>query len=120
MAQPALLRLMADAPPALCSILNPAREAILPPIRSEIFGLQHFADHGRTMRFILLRVSADQALALAAPLCAPLLAQLLLPRQSLPWTTLASQTCFVIPLLREQMVATTPSSSASALRHGSD
>jgi len=75
---------------------------------------------GRTMRFILLRVSADQALALAAPLCAPLLAQLLLPRQSLPWTTLASQTCFVIPLLREQMVATTPSSSASALRHGSD
>lgn len=40
---------MADAPPALCSILNPAREAILPPIRSEIFGLQHFADHGRSL-----------------------------------------------------------------------
>jgi cyclic beta-1,2-glucan synthetase len=49
MAQPELRRLIVDAPQALCEILDGTRGAVLPPIRSEIFGLQRFAQHGRSL-----------------------------------------------------------------------
>lgn len=44
-----LLRLIPDAPQALCDILGHAPGAIEPPIRSEIFGTQRFAQHGRSL-----------------------------------------------------------------------
>ena len=44
-----LLRLVPDAPQALCDMLNPLRGALEPPVRSEIFGLQRFAQHGRSL-----------------------------------------------------------------------
>ena len=44
-----LLRLVADAPPSLRDILDGARGAIEPPIRSEIFGPDRFAQHGASL-----------------------------------------------------------------------
>ena len=44
-----LLSLIPDAPPSLGNILDPARGPLQPPIRSEIFGLQRFAQHGRSL-----------------------------------------------------------------------
>ena len=44
-----LLRLIPDAPQALCDVLSQTQGAIEPPIRSEIFGLQRFAQHGRSL-----------------------------------------------------------------------
>jgi cyclic beta-1,2-glucan synthetase len=38
-----------DAPPELCEILNHRHGAIQSPIRSEIFGPQRFAQHGRSL-----------------------------------------------------------------------
>ncbi len=49
MAHGELLRLLPDASQALCAILDSARAAVQPPIRSEIFGLQRFAQHGRSL-----------------------------------------------------------------------
>nr|MDP2192315.1 glucoamylase family protein [Rhodoferax sp.] len=49
MALPELLSLIAAAPPALCDILDSTRGPVQPPIRSEIFGLQRFAQHGRSL-----------------------------------------------------------------------
>ncbi len=49
MAQSELLRLLPDAPQALLDILDGARGLLQPPIRSEIFGLQRFAEHGRSL-----------------------------------------------------------------------
>ena len=49
MAQAELLRLVPDAPPALRGILDGTRGPVQPPIRSEIFGLQRFAQHGRSL-----------------------------------------------------------------------
>ncbi len=49
MAQPELLRLVPDAPQALRDILDPSRGPVEAPIRSEIFGLQRFAQHGRSL-----------------------------------------------------------------------
>jgi cyclic beta-1,2-glucan synthetase len=49
MAASDLLRLLPDAPQALLSILEGAQGAVQPPIRSEIFGLQRFAQHGRSL-----------------------------------------------------------------------
>ena len=49
MAQPELLRLLPQARPALASILDGGRGPIEPPIRSEIFGPQRFAQHGRSL-----------------------------------------------------------------------
>ena len=49
MAQSELLRLVPDAPPALCGILTSARGPVPPPIRSDIFGAQRFAEHGRSL-----------------------------------------------------------------------
>ena len=49
---------------------------------------------GRTMRFILMRASPADALEASAPRGA----QLLAPGQLLHWTTLAPESCFVIPL----------------------
>ena len=49
MGQTALQRLVPDAPQALCAILDSKRGTIEPPIRSEIFGLQRFAQHGRSL-----------------------------------------------------------------------
>jgi cyclic beta-1,2-glucan synthetase len=49
MSQPELLRLIPDAPQALRDILDGARGTVQPPIRSEIFGLQRFAQHGRSL-----------------------------------------------------------------------
>ena len=45
----ALQRLVPEAPQALCSMLDGARGAVQPPIRSEIFGLLRFAQHGRSL-----------------------------------------------------------------------
>ncbi|MDL2336940.1 MAG: glucoamylase family protein, partial [Pseudomonadota bacterium] len=49
MALPELLRLIPDAPQALCDILDGRLGPLEPPIRSEIFGLQRFAQHGRSL-----------------------------------------------------------------------
>ncbi|HEX3141530.1 MAG TPA: carbohydrate-binding protein, partial [Rhizobacter sp.] len=49
MAEPALARLLPEAPQALLRILDGARGPVEPPIRSEIFGLERFAQHGRSL-----------------------------------------------------------------------
>ena len=49
MSQPELRRLIPAASPALCDILDGSRGPVEPPIRSEIFGLQRFAQHGRSL-----------------------------------------------------------------------
>ena len=49
MAGGALLRLVPDAPAGVCAILDGARLVVAPPIRAEIFGLQRFAQHGRSL-----------------------------------------------------------------------
>lgn len=49
MAQPDLLRLVPQAPQALRDILDGALGPLQTPIRSEIFGLQRFAQHGRSL-----------------------------------------------------------------------
>ena len=46
---PGLRELVPDAPGELCDILDPRLGAAQPPIRSEIFGLQRFAQHGRSL-----------------------------------------------------------------------
>ena len=57
----------------------------------------------RSMRFILVRANARAALAMTAALCEPLVAQVLHPGQPLPWTGLATHSCFVIPLLPDEL-----------------
>ena len=49
MAQSELLLLIPEASQALRGILESARGAVQPPIRSEIFGPQRFAQHGRSL-----------------------------------------------------------------------
>ena len=49
MADSELLRVMPDAPRALCDILDSSQGPVQPPIRSEVFGLQRFAQHGRSL-----------------------------------------------------------------------
>ncbi len=49
MAQAELLQLVPDAAPALRGILDAGRGPVPPPIRSEIFGPQRFAQHGRSL-----------------------------------------------------------------------
>ena len=49
MAQARLLRLLPTAPTALRDLLDGAHGAVEAPIRSEIFGLQRFAQHGRSL-----------------------------------------------------------------------
>ena len=49
MAQATLLALVPQASQALREILDAARGPVEPPIRSEIFGLQRFAQHGRSL-----------------------------------------------------------------------
>ncbi len=44
-----LLRLLPEASAALCAILDPARGLLAPPIRSEIFGVERFEQHGRSL-----------------------------------------------------------------------
>ena len=44
-----LRRLLPDAPATLCHILDGARGPLQAPIRSEIFGAQRFAEHGRSL-----------------------------------------------------------------------
>ncbi|MEO6852882.1 MAG: hypothetical protein ABI410_22030, partial [Rhodoferax sp.] len=44
-----LLRLVPSASPILCQMLDGVRGPVQPPIRSEIFGLQRFAQHGRSL-----------------------------------------------------------------------
>ena len=46
---PALLRLVPDATEPLLEILDSARGAVEPPNRSEIFGPERFAQHGRSL-----------------------------------------------------------------------
>ena len=43
------LQLVPGAPQALCAMLDAARGPVQAPIRSEIFGLQRFAQHGRSL-----------------------------------------------------------------------
>ena len=49
MAQPELRQLIQAAPQVLLDILDGARGSVPPPIRSEIFGLQRFAQHGLSL-----------------------------------------------------------------------
>jgi cyclic beta-1,2-glucan synthetase len=49
MAQADVGRLIPEAPRALCQMLAADRGAAEPPIRSEIFGPQRFAQHGRSL-----------------------------------------------------------------------
>src|ERR1700754_1646865 len=49
MTQTDLLRLVPDAPETLRDILDGARGAVEPPNRSEIFGPERFAQHGRSL-----------------------------------------------------------------------
>ncbi|HET7793147.1 MAG TPA: glucoamylase family protein, partial [Rhizobacter sp.] len=49
MADSALARLLPEAPPPLLRILDGERGPVQPPIRSEIFGLERFAQHGRSL-----------------------------------------------------------------------
>ena len=56
------------------------------------------AREGHTMRFILVRATPQAALDAAAASLAGGVAQILLPGQSVGWTGLAAQSCFVIPL----------------------
>jgi len=49
LAQPKLRTLLLDAPELLCQLLERSRGPVLPPIRSEIFGPQRFARHGRSL-----------------------------------------------------------------------
>ena len=44
-----MLGRMPGAPQALCDILDGARGSVQPPIRSEIFGVERFRQHGRTL-----------------------------------------------------------------------
>ena len=49
MSQAELLRLIPDAPAAVYAILDGSRGPLEPPIRSEIFGPQRFAQHGKSL-----------------------------------------------------------------------
>jgi cyclic beta-1,2-glucan synthetase len=49
MAEPALARLLPGAPAGLLRMLDGSRGPVQPPIRSEIFGLERFAQHGRSL-----------------------------------------------------------------------
>ncbi len=49
MAASGLLRLVPASPQSLREMLDGARGPVAPPIRSEIFGLQRFAQHGRSL-----------------------------------------------------------------------
>ena len=49
MAAPELLRLVPDAPAAVVAILDPSRGPLERPNRSEIFGPERFAQHGRSL-----------------------------------------------------------------------
>jgi cyclic beta-1,2-glucan synthetase len=46
---PGLRALIPAATPELCALLDPARGPLQPCIRAEIFGLQRFAEHGRSL-----------------------------------------------------------------------
>ena len=59
MAQAELARLVPSATQALCNILDGTRGLVEPPIRSEIFGLQRFAQHGRSLGETHLAAVAD-------------------------------------------------------------
>ena len=67
---------------------------------------------GRTMRFILLRGDAADAVAATAALGA----QLLRPGQALAWRELPPQSCFAIPLAHDSYTAVPPTRVASALQ----
>ena len=49
MAQPELRRLLPDAPKGLCDILGGTLGPVEPPIRSEVFGPQRFAQHAHSL-----------------------------------------------------------------------
>jgi len=49
MAPRGLQRLLPEAPRALCRMLDPARGALQPPVRAEVFGPGRFAQHGRSL-----------------------------------------------------------------------
>ncbi|MFM2348610.1 MAG: hypothetical protein RL654_3363, partial [Pseudomonadota bacterium] len=49
MSPPDLQRLLPEASPALRDLLGASPDAVLPPIRAEIFGPQRFAQHGRSL-----------------------------------------------------------------------
>ena len=49
MAESALFSLVPGAPQVLCEILNRRRGSVQPPIRSEIFGMDRFSQHGHSL-----------------------------------------------------------------------
>jgi len=68
---------------------------------------------GRTMRFILLRETALEALNASAPVAA----RLLLPGQSLDWPALTQDQCFVIPVSDEREAAGGGPAPDASTRH---
>ena len=44
-----LRRLVPEAPQVVCTLLDPMRGPVEPPIRSEVFGRERFAQHGRSL-----------------------------------------------------------------------
>ena len=67
MTQPGLLSLFPDAPAQLLAILDGARGAVQSPIRSEIFGAQRFAQHGRSLGLTHHAVRARMGTATFVP-----------------------------------------------------
>ncbi len=68
---------------------------------------------GRTLRFILIRETAGEALNATAPWAA----RLLLPGQSLDWPALTQDQCFVIPLTDERGAAGGSPAPDASTRH---
>ena len=49
MTQMALQALLKGAPAPLCALLDSSRGPLQAPVRAEVFGLQRFAQHGRSL-----------------------------------------------------------------------
>ena len=62
-----LARLIPDAPADLCALLDGQAGPLEPPIRSEIFGRQRFAQHGRSLGATHRAASATSPAATFVP-----------------------------------------------------
>ena len=87
-----------ETDPFLHNALNLLVDGVEPGVLQDALDAELTLEReGRTMRFILMRAGATAALAATAHLHA----RLLHAGQALQWLDLASDTCFVIPLLNE-------------------
>lgn len=67
MRSPQLKHLVPEAPLALCQMLERGDQALEPPIRSEIFGLQRFAQHGKSLGLTHLHTGRQSSLETFVP-----------------------------------------------------